>query len=46
MGMPAYNFGVQTFGKYGWYQVMGHLEKCAFETMNVYYSLLGLIKVI
>ena len=28
----AHNYGVQTFDKNYWYQVMGHLEKCAFET--------------
>ena len=32
MGMEPHNCGVQPFDKYGWYQVMGHLEKCAFET--------------
>ena len=30
--MEAHYYGVQTIDKYDWYQVMGHLEKCAFET--------------
>ena len=30
--MELHNYGVQTFEKYGLYQVLGHLEKCAFET--------------
>ena len=33
MGTEAQNYGVQTFDKYDWYQVLGHLEKCAFETI-------------
>ena len=32
---------VQTFDKNDWYQVMGHLEKCAFET-NAAIALLGI----
>ena len=31
-GTEAQIYGVQTFDKYDWYQVMGHLEKCTFET--------------
>ena len=30
--MELHNYGVQTFEMYGLYQVLGHLEKCAFET--------------
>ena len=30
--MEAHNYGVQTFDKNDWYQVIGHLEKSAFET--------------
>ena len=30
--VEPHNCGVQTFDKFGLYQVMGHLEKCAFET--------------
>ena len=32
MGTEAQNYGMQTLDKNDWYQVMGHLEKCAFET--------------
>ena len=46
MGKLAYNCSMETFGKYGWYQVTGHLENCAFETMQLLYNLLGLTKVI
>ena len=28
----AHNYGVLIFHKNDWYQVVGHLEKCAFET--------------
>ena len=31
-GTEAQIYGVQTFDKYYWYQVMGYYEKCAFET--------------
>ena len=30
--MEATNYGVETLDKNDWYQIMGHLEKCAFET--------------
>ena len=29
--LTHHNYGVQTFDKNDWYQVMGHLEMCAFE---------------
>ena len=38
MGKLAHNCSVQTFGKYSQYQVMGHLEKSAFETMQLFYN--------
>ena len=31
-GTEAQNYGVQTFDKYDWYQVMEHKVNCAFET--------------
>ena len=30
--MESHNYGVQTFDKYSWYQVLGHIENCTFET--------------
>ena len=30
-GTEAQIYGVQTFDKYDWHQVLGHYVKCAFE---------------
>ena len=47
MGMEPHNRGVQTFDKNDWYQVMGHLEKCTFETNAAIVQIgIGLTKVI
>ena len=33
--MESHNYGVQSFEKYSWHQVKGHVEMCAFEPMQL-----------
>ena len=44
--MGSHNYGMQTFDKYSWYQVLEHGEKCAFETNAAIALSIGLTKVI